>query len=194
MMPLGCQIAMKALRSIFFLMLLLLCGAAFLTISYSLSSQHSARNVSYRCTQMDVIKNCLNGGEVGRTINSASSSIPTRPMPSAIDEKPSQKRSRSPVEQYEEDIFHRSDEKNNFTIVIQTYKRVKTLPNLLLHYCKTKNLSKIIVIWNDVGNKIPESILTVNNQCTVPIVFTEETVNKMTNRFKPRPEIETDCE
>jgi len=99
------------------------------------------------------------------------------------------------IHQYEAAIFcGRSREDDAFTIIMQTYKRMKTLPNLLLHYCKARYLSKIIVIWNDVGTKIPKSILTTNNQCAVPIVFIEETVNKMTNRYKPRPEIKTDCE
>ena len=95
---------------------------------------------------------------------------------------------------YKSAIFDRMDETNKFTIVMLTYKRVKTLPSLLLNYCQTKYLSKIIVIWNDVGAKIPQSILQVNDQCAVPVVFIEETKNKLTNRFKPRTEIETDCE
>ena len=95
---------------------------------------------------------------------------------------------------YKSAIFDRMDEKNSFTIVILTYKRIKTLPPLLLNYCKTKYLSKIVVIWNDVGAEIPQNILQVNNECAVPVAFVRETENKLTNRFKPRKEIETDCE
>jgi len=99
------------------------------------------------------------------------------------------------VQQYKTAIFRgRSRENDAFTIIMQTYKREKTLPNLLLHYCWARYLSKIVVIWNDVGVEIPENILRVKRLCPVPIVFIEETVNKMTNRYKPRPEIETDCE
>ena len=92
-------------------------------------------------------------------------------------------------------IFHNKpiDERKEFTIIIMTYKREKVLPDLLLHYCKTKNLHKILVIWNDVGTQIPESILNVANECQVALQFIKETENKVTNRFKPRPEIETEC-
>jgi len=137
-----------------------------------------------------------NGSEIVNNVSNSTIVVPKR-TPMAGDEAigPSLKAFISPVQRYEEEIFHSRDEnETRFTIVMQTYKRVKTLPNLLLHYCKTKYLSKIIVIWNDVGTKIPESILTANHRCAVPIVFIEETVNKMTNRYKPRPEIETDCE
>ena len=92
-------------------------------------------------------------------------------------------------------IFHSKpiDEREKFTIIIMTYKREKILPDLLLHYCKTKYLHKIVVIWNDVGTQIPGSILNVANECQVILQFIKETENKVTNRFKPRPEIETEC-
>ena len=92
-------------------------------------------------------------------------------------------------------IFHKqaTNEKEEFTIIIMTYKREKVLPKLLLHYCKTKNLHKILVIWNDVGSFIPQNILSLSNECQVTLQFIQESENKVTNRFKPRPEIETEC-
>ena len=87
----------------------------------------------------------------------------------------------------------KDDEREKFTIIMMTYKREKVLPDLLLHYCKIKNLHKILVIWNDVDAPIPSNILKVANECQVTLQFIKETENKVTNRFKPRPEIETDC-
>ena len=87
----------------------------------------------------------------------------------------------------------KDDEREKFTIIMMTYKREKVLPDLLLHYCKIKNLHKILVIWNDVGTQIPSNILKVANECQAALQFIKETENKVTNRFKPRPEIETDC-
>ncbi len=97
---------------------------------------------------------------------------------------------------YFSEIFRykpKDDEREEFTIIMMTYKREKVLPDLLLHYCKIKNLHKILVIWNDVDTQIPINILKLANECQVTLQFIEETENKVTNRFKPRPEIETDC-
>ena len=93
-------------------------------------------------------------------------------------------------------IFHNrpTGEREEFTIIMMTYKREKALPDLLLHYCKTRNLHKILVIWNDIYTQIPENILSLVNECQVALQFIKETENKVTNRFKPRPEIETECE
>ena len=80
-----------------------------------------------------------------------------------------------------------------FTIVMMTYKRVSILPKVLHHYCKTPLLDKIIVIWNNVEEAIPSDLLKLNLSCAVPLLFIKEKENKMTNRFKARPEIKTEC-
>ena len=80
-----------------------------------------------------------------------------------------------------------------FTMVMLTYKRVKMLSQLIKHYCGTKHLHKILVIWNDVGTAIPQYILDLTNSCQTRLEFIQEKENKLTNRFKPRPEIETEC-
>lgn len=85
-------------------------------------------------------------------------------------------------------------EKEGFTMIMLTYKRVKVLSKLLLHYCKVRSIRKILVIWNDVGSQIPQDILALVKQCDVTLEFIQEKENKLTNRFKPRPEIETECE
>lgn len=102
---------------------------------------------------------------------------------------------KSSLEKYYREIFldDVSLDHENFTMVMLTYKRESILPKLLLHYCPTPRLAKIVVIWNDVERKIPEEILNLSNSCCVPLLFVRETENKITNRFKPRPEIQTDC-
>ena len=79
------------------------------------------------------------------------------------------------------------------TMVMLTYRRVKVLMFLLNHYCKVKSLHKIIVIWNDVDRSIPDDVLDMKDNCVTDLLFIREKENKLTNRFKPRPEIETDC-
>lgn len=85
------------------------------------------------------------------------------------------------------------DESAKFTMVMLTYKRIKVLPKLLLHYCQVKHLHKILVIWNDVGTQIPQNIIALTNKCEAALQFIQEKENRLTNRFKPRPEIETEC-
>ena len=99
------------------------------------------------------------------------------------------------LERYHSNIFTGAVdlEHENFTIVMLTYRRVSVLPKLLLHYCPTPRLAKIVVIWNDVEREIPEGVLNLTSSCRVPLLFLRETENKITNRFKPRPEIQTDC-
>ena len=81
------------------------------------------------------------------------------------------------------------------TMVMLTYNREKILKFLLNHYCKVRSLHKIIVIWNNVNKSIPDDILEIKETCGSPdLLFIREKENKLTNRFKPRPEIETNCE
>ena len=83
------------------------------------------------------------------------------------------------------------DNRQQFTIVIMTYQRPSLLRMLIPHYCNTgKYLNKFILIWNDVGGVIPKDIL--NHECAVPLIIKLPTKNKLTNRFFPFSDIETD--
>lgn len=100
------------------------------------------------------------------------------------------------LSRYAAKIFSKPEtdlEKEKFTIVMTTYKRNVILQKVLNHYCKTPHLDKIIVIWNNIGTPVPGFLLNISTSCAVPLKFIKETENKLTRRFKPRPEIETDC-
>ena len=102
----------------------------------------------------------------------------------------------SVLSRYAAKIFSRPEidpENEKFTIVMTTYKRNEILQKVLNHYCRTPQLDKIIVIWNNVGTPVPDFLLNISTSCAVSLKFIEETENKLTRRFKPRPEIETDC-
>ena len=76
-----------------------------------------------------------------------------------------------------------------------TYRRLKSLPQILNSYCNLAMLDKLLVIWNDVENPVPQAILDLSKQCTVNITFIVSEENKMSNRFLPRNDrIETNCE
>ena len=79
-------------------------------------------------------------------------------------------------------------------MIMLTYRRLRSLPRVIKNYCNITKLDKLLVIWNDMENPVPQSILDIKNQCTVNIIFIVSKENKMSNRFLPREEIETDCE
>ncbi|XP_072130200.1 exostosin-like 2 isoform X1 [Mobula birostris] len=90
----------------------------------------------------------------------------------------------------EQDV-HRIDTRNSFTIVMQTYNRTDLLLKLLNHYQAIPNLHKIIVIWNSVGIKPPKDLWDSLGPHPIPVIFKEQTVNRMRNRLEPFPELET---
>ena len=80
-----------------------------------------------------------------------------------------------------------------FTIVIMTYKRASLLRIIIPHYCAiaSSKLHKIVLIWNDIGTvDIPNDIKHL--LCSVPLVLIKSKENKLTNRYIPYSEIETD--
>lgn len=100
------------------------------------------------------------------------------------------------TDKYAHEIFVQSSDPSlakMCTMVMLTYRRDKMLTFLLNHYCKVRSLHKFIVIWNDVDRSIPDDILDMKDNCVTDLLFIREKENKLTNRFKPRPEIETDC-
>ena len=99
------------------------------------------------------------------------------------------------LQNYVSKIFQPKFDVDNeeFTMIMLTYKRVKMLSQLITHYCGIKRLHKLLVIWNDVDSAIPQSILDLIQTCRTRLEFVKEKENKLTNRFKPRSEIETEC-
>ena len=101
----------------------------------------------------------------------------------------------SGLQKYVSKIFRpeKHDDSEEFTMIMLTYKRVSMLSRLIKHYCGAKKLHKILVIWNNVDEAIPQHILDLTHTCQTRLEFIQEKENKLTNRFKPRPEIETEC-
>ena len=99
------------------------------------------------------------------------------------------------LQKYTSEIFHPGIdlEKEKCTMVMLTYKRINTLPDVLKHQCKVTFLEKILVIWNDVSTPVPKRLLDLSKSCETKLQFIREKENRLNNRFKPRPEIETDC-
>ncbi|GCC40074.1 hypothetical protein chiPu_0024157 [Chiloscyllium punctatum] len=85
----------------------------------------------------------------------------------------------------------RTDIQNSFTIIMQSYNRTDLLLKLLNHYQAISNLHKIIVVWNSVGIKAPTDLWDSLGPHPIPVLFKEQTVNRMRNRLEPFPELET---
>ena len=78
-----------------------------------------------------------------------------------------------------------------FTILIMTYKRTSILQHTIPHYCSTgAALQKIIIVWNNVGSDIPTVLTDI--KCAAKLVFIKSKQNKLTNRFIPYNEIQTE--
>ena len=87
----------------------------------------------------------------------------------------------------------RSNHREKCTLVILTYKRVKILADVIKHYCSMNQFQKILIIWNDVSTTVPRSLYDLNQLCSADLKYIQSTQNKLTNRYLPREEIETDC-
>lgn len=80
-----------------------------------------------------------------------------------------------------------------FTILIMTYKRASILKNTIPHYCSAgPSLHKVLIIWNDLSTQVPEDLKRIRcGQSKLEFIASKE--NKLTNRFIPYKEIETEC-
>ncbi|XP_036939860.1 exostosin-like 2 isoform X2 [Acanthopagrus latus] len=86
-----------------------------------------------------------------------------------------------------------TEEEQRFTIIIQTYNRTDVLLKLLNHYQAVPHLQRIIIVWNNVGEQTPLKLWNSLGPHPVPVVFKEQTNNRMRNRLQPFPEIDTDA-
>eukprot|EP00794_Sanderia_malayensis_P017248 gene17248-18972_t len=78
-----------------------------------------------------------------------------------------------------------------FTVVILTYNRVHMLFKLMERLSKCQSLSKIIIVWNNPNKSLPlRTFWPVINK---PWVVVKSESNKLTNRFYPYKEIETEA-
>ncbi|XP_032948270.1 exostosin-like 2 isoform X4 [Rhinolophus ferrumequinum] len=80
---------------------------------------------------------------------------------------------------------------DSFTLIMQTYNRTDLLLRLLNHYQAVPHLHKVIVVWNNVGEKGPEELWNSLGPHPVPVIFKPQTTNRMRNRLQVFPELET---
>lgn len=80
-----------------------------------------------------------------------------------------------------------------FTLVMQTYNRTDLLLRLLNHYQALPRLHRVIVVWNNVGEKAPEDVWSSLGPHPVPVAFKPQAANRMRNRLQAFPELETEA-
>ncbi|XP_048801435.1 exostosin-like 2 isoform X1 [Lagopus muta] len=80
---------------------------------------------------------------------------------------------------------------DSFTLIMQTYNRTDLLLKLLNHYQAIPHLHKVIVVWNNIGEKMPEKMWNSLGPHPVPVIFKAQSVNRMRNRLQNFPELET---
>ena len=91
----------------------------------------------------------------------------------------------------EEDMEAKRNE--NCTLVILAHTRSKVLANVLNHYCMISFLRRIVIVWNSIHEPIPAYIKIWGSKCEVDVKFVVSKKNKLTNRYLPREEVETNC-
>ncbi len=97
-----------------------------------------------------------------------------------------------PLKHYSSQIYGSYMDKG-CTMVMLTYKREELLPRVLKHYCKVHDLVKIVVVWNDIDTPVPQALFRLNNECRADLKFIVSKENRLTNRYVPRSEIQTEC-
>ncbi|CAA9999771.1 unnamed protein product [Nesidiocoris tenuis] len=78
-----------------------------------------------------------------------------------------------------------------FTAVVLTYDRVSSLFSLIDKLVKVPSLSKVIVVWNNQRKSPPPSALWP--KVSKPLKVIQTKANKLSNRFFPYEEIETEA-
>ena len=78
-----------------------------------------------------------------------------------------------------------------FTIVLLLYDRFKQAQTALRRYRNYRNVSKIIVLWNNLKVPVSNTFYQIGINASVPIIYLQSTVNSLTQRFLPRDLIDT---
>ncbi|XP_056328245.1 exostosin-like 2 isoform X2 [Danio aesculapii] len=86
-----------------------------------------------------------------------------------------------------------ADPEESFTIIMQTYNRTDVLLRLLNHYQAVPHLQRIIIVWNNPGETPPRRLWDELGPHPVPVLFREQSVNRMRNRLMMHPDVKTDA-
>uniref|UniRef100_A0AAZ3P381 Exostosin-2 n=1 Tax=Oncorhynchus tshawytscha TaxID=74940 RepID=A0AAZ3P381_ONCTS len=78
-----------------------------------------------------------------------------------------------------------------FTAVVLTYDRIESLFRVITEISKVPSLAKLLVVWNNQNKSPPEDSLWPKIAAPLKVVRTKE--NKLSNRFFPYDEIETEA-
>ncbi|XP_052810735.1 exostosin-2-like [Mya arenaria] len=78
-----------------------------------------------------------------------------------------------------------------FTAVILTYDRLESLFEVILQVAKVPSLAKILVVWNNQEKPPPQ--MSAWPSVGKPLKVVQTSQNKLSNRFMPYEEIETEC-
>ncbi|XP_077471736.1 exostosin-like 2 [Stigmatopora argus] len=83
--------------------------------------------------------------------------------------------------------------KEEFTLIIQTFKRDNILLKVLKRCLAVPHLQKILIVWNNVGNPPSQKFRDSLGPHDIPIIFLEQKINDLQNRLQPFSEINTDA-
>ncbi|XP_063283404.1 exostosin-like 2 isoform X2 [Pelobates fuscus] len=87
--------------------------------------------------------------------------------------------------------YSEKSSEDSFTLIMQTYNRTDLLLKMLNHYQAVPHLSRILVVWNNVGQDPPVDLWENWGPHPVPVLFKKQSANLMRNRLQNFPEIQT---
>lgn len=94
---------------------------------------------------------------------------------------------------YHSQIFHWSDDSlEKCTLVLLILQEKAVIP-LLKHYCGITILKRILLVWNNLDAAVPLAFKQWVKICKSGLKLIQPHTPKLTNRYLPWQEIETDC-
>ena len=78
-----------------------------------------------------------------------------------------------------------------FTALILTYNRLESLFQVITRVSKVESLTRVVVVWNH--QTIPPPAVEEWPRISKPLKVIQTSANKLSNRFYPYSEIETEC-
>ncbi|KAJ3320189.1 Exostoses (Multiple)-like 3 [Blyttiomyces sp. JEL0837] len=87
------------------------------------------------------------------------------------------------------------------TLILQVYSRTNTILKRLRFYENLPLLDSILVVWNNMNvspptiahSKSTKKLKSKTPEFSIPIYFLQQSKNSINNRYKPFPELKTDC-
>lgn len=94
---------------------------------------------------------------------------------------------------YYSQLFYWSDDSLEKCTLVLLIHQKEAVPSLLSHYCGIEILKRILLVWNNVDANASNYFQFWVKKCKSDLKIIQPHTDKLTNRYLPWQEIETDC-